>query len=202
MAERRDFRGAVSTGPRWSDSIGKAVLSTLSPGYLSDSLRSIRYALTGYPTIEPLAGENGDYHHLDYIELGLERSAVDRTTSVSSYLVGLRELYESPLQPNQLASLARLLAMAGEDGVKVIVVFQPVHPYLSQRVAGSTQLHDQAVTRLRRSCRGGVVLLDYFDSKANGWDPGDFYDAAHFDQEMSDQVLERISQHNEDLCRG
>ncbi len=194
--------GAVATAPRWSEVVGGAALSTLSPGYLTDSLTSIWYALTDYPSIEPLADESGDYHHLGYIEEGLERSASDRQNALTSYLEGRRELYDNPLQPDHLASLARLLAMAGEDGVEVIVAFQPVHPFLTQGLADSIQVHDRAVAELRRSCRDGVVLLDYFDARAHGWELGHFYDAAHFDQEMSDQVLGRISEHREDLCRG
>ena len=190
----------VSTGPRWSKSIGRAVLSTLSPGYLTDSLRSIWYALTDYPTIEPLAGEKGDYHHLGYIEAGLERSAFDRTTALNSYLEGRGELYDHPLQPDHLASVARLLELAREDGVEVVVVFQPVHPQLALGVADSIKLHNQVVAELRRSCHDGLVLLDYFDARASGWDLGHFYDAAHFDQEMSDQVLRRIAEGDEDLC--
>lgn len=184
----------------WEDLLGRAASSTLSPDYVLDSLRSLRFALAGYPPTPPVADANGDYLQLPYIAAGLARPPADRAAAIPAYLQDKRPIYGHPLQGDRAAALLHLLGMARQDQVRVVVLYQPVHPRLFQAYAGAVDTHAQAKALLLGACWANLTVLDDVDPVAHGWALGHFYDAAHFDQEMSDEVLQDAVTGRGDLC--
>ncbi len=162
-----------------------------------DSLRSIYFALTGYPPESDLFDANGLGHYIAREE-ALENGSLDLEAGLRESLTDYRNRFApfTALSEERIACFDRFLDLVAEHDIELVAFATPMHPEFLRRIEAETvaaQRKAEVRTLLRqRFAARGWVLHEATQPENYGGNPENYYDGVHMHPAEVTYLVESI----------
>ncbi len=164
---------------------------------LTEGLRSLRLAATGYPTPDVRVGPDG-FVSYQLRERELAEGRFDLDHHIDETIHHFRRIYAGfdRLSARRLAYLDALLELAAAKGTRVAIWIPPVHPHFEAALAAlpayPARDREAAEAIAASAARHRVPFLDARRFESFGGDPALYYDGIHVREENDRRILDAL----------
>lgn len=182
---------------------GERLLSSFSPGYVTDSLKVLKYAATGYPPLfDGFEADGRLRYHVWESQVAAGTYDLDRV--VDAQMPDVKAVYarQGPPDASRLEVLRTLLDEAAAHGTEVRLFLTPYEPRTldALEAQGFQAQREATVEALRGLCREGVHVHDFTEVESFGGDPRGFYDGWHYDDANARLLVGALMRGEGDAC--
>lgn len=169
----------------------------LSWGRTWDSLRSVYFALTGYPPDNEEFEANGLGIYVAK-EAASSTGSLDHSAGLLESMIDYRHRFESysALDPDRVACFDRFLDLVAEHDIELVAFMTPMHPDFRRRIEGETVAAERRVAvrnLVRQRLAGrGWALHEATQPDDYGGDPRNYYDGVHMRPTEMTRLLQSV----------